>query len=106
MFNFSIDSRDLHSNQIDEDLSVNDIESYYEFVAEAVMGFENALEEHDEHDQEAGGAFEFKKVYFQLTIIEFKFEMVQSDSNFHPDIFTDSVQLGFPTKIPHPPMRA
>jgi hypothetical protein len=68
LFNFSIDSRDAHSDSVAEDLSYNDIESVYEFLTEGLLGVENAVEEHDERDQDDAGAFEFKKVYFAITI--------------------------------------
>lgn len=68
LLNFSIDSRDAHPDAVVEDLSFNDIESVYELLAEDVVGIENAVEEHDERDQEEGGSFEFKKVFFQVTI--------------------------------------
>ena len=64
LFNFSIDCRDANPDTIAEDLSINDIESFYEFLAEGLLGVENAVEEHDERDQEDGGSFEFKKFFF------------------------------------------
>lgn len=68
LFNFSIDSRDAHSDSVAEDLSVNDIESIYEFLSESVLGIENAVEEHDERDQDDGGSFEFKKFHLASLI--------------------------------------
>jgi hypothetical protein len=64
LLNFSIDNRDPNPDSVAEDLTVNDIESVYELLAESVAGVENAVEEHDERDQEDGGSFEFKKFYF------------------------------------------
>jgi hypothetical protein len=66
ILNFSIDSKDIDPDYIQEDLSLNDIESFYELILEEVIGIENAVEEHDEHDQEEGGAFDFEKVYLSL----------------------------------------
>jgi hypothetical protein len=63
IFNFSIDSRDANPDSLQEDLSFNDVESFYEFLLEDALGFENAVEEHDERDQEDGGAVEYKQVY-------------------------------------------
>lgn len=60
VFNFSIDSRDRAQDALTEDLSYNDIESFYEFFTEDLLGIENAVEEHEEHDQEDGGSIEFK----------------------------------------------
>ncbi len=63
ILNFSVDSRDASADDVAEDLSFNDIESAYEFIAEAVLGFENAVEEHDECDHDGGSTLEWEKVY-------------------------------------------
>lgn len=68
LFNFSIDCRDAQPDSVAEDLSYNDIESVLEFSLECLMGIENAVKEQDEHDQEDGGAFEFKKVFFETSL--------------------------------------
>lgn len=65
LFNFSIDSRDAQPDFVAEDLAFNDIESFYEFALEALAGIDNAVEEHEEHDQEEGGALDFKKCYLE-----------------------------------------
>jgi hypothetical protein len=76
LFNFSIDTRDANPDIIPEDLTVNDIESFIEFVTEDVFGFNNAIAEHDEHDADDGGSFEFIKMFFNkqipIFIAEFK----------------------------------
>jgi hypothetical protein len=74
LFNFSIDSRDAHPDSVAEDLSINDIESVYEFLTEHVLGIENAVEEHDERDQDDGGSFEFKKFFlsFRISVVQVK----------------------------------
>ena len=66
VFNFSIDSPDGHPDTVAEDLSVNDIESVYELVAETILGIENAVEERDERDPDDGSSFQFKKFYTTL----------------------------------------
>ena len=66
VFNFSIDSPDGHPDSVAEDLSVNDIESVYELVAETILGIENAVEERDERDPDDGSSFQFKKFYTTL----------------------------------------
>ena len=68
LFNYSIDSRDAHPDHIGEDLSFNDIESIFEFSLECLLGFENAIEEHDERDQDQAGAFDFHKVFYKPSI--------------------------------------
>lgn len=64
IFNFSIDSRDASPDHIAEDLSFNDVESFYEFILEDLVGIENAVEERDERDEDDGGSFQFKKFCF------------------------------------------
>jgi hypothetical protein len=63
ILNFSIDSPDAHPDNIAEDLAFNDIESFYEFILEDILGLEDAVAERDEHDPCDGGAFELKKVF-------------------------------------------
>lgn len=61
--NFSIDPRDAAPDNIPEDLTINDIESVSEFVAEVVFECPDAFGEHDERDSEEGGSFDFNKAY-------------------------------------------
>lgn len=79
IFNFSVDSRDAEPDSVQEDLTFNDIESFYEFLLEGALGIENAVAEHDEHDQDDGGAFEFKKNYLNIpqSSIVFKAYLIQ-----------------------------
>ncbi len=69
LLNFSIDSKDAHPDHIAEDLSYNDIESLVEFALEVVLGIENAVEEHEENDQDDGSSFEFKKFYCNAILV-------------------------------------
>lgn len=50
--NISVDTVDANPNHIPEDLSFNDQESIVEIVVEQVLGYENAIEEHDDTDTE------------------------------------------------------
>ncbi|PKQ46158.1 hypothetical protein [Confluentibacter flavum] len=50
--NISVDTVDPYPNYIAEDLSFNDQESIVEIIVEQVLGFENAIEEHDDPDTE------------------------------------------------------
>lgn len=70
ILNCSIDTPDAHPDFIPEDLAYNDIESISELVLEQMLGFENAIAEHDEHDTEDGGSFEIAKIllYYQSSI--------------------------------------
>jgi hypothetical protein len=53
ILNLSVDAVDALPAAIPEDLSFNEIESVVEFVLEDVLHIENALPEHDEHDETA-----------------------------------------------------
>jgi len=64
--NFSIDTSDLAPDSIPEDLSVNDIESVAEFVAEEVLDYNNTFTEHDERDAEDKGVRNFGKLFCPL----------------------------------------
>jgi hypothetical protein len=63
LFNFSIDPRDRQANFIPEDLSINEIESITEFLAEVLFCIDNAFAERDEPDTEDGGSLDFSKVF-------------------------------------------
>lgn len=52
LLNISVDSPDPNPEYIPEDLSINDQESIIEVVVEKILGFEDALEEYDDHDSE------------------------------------------------------
>ncbi len=61
LLNFSIDSQDPYPDDVAENLAFNDIESFYEFFTEALMGIEDAVEEHEERDMAEGGSFSYAK---------------------------------------------
>lgn len=52
LLNISVDTADPNPEHIPEDLSLNDQESIVEIVVEKVLGFENAIKEYDDHDNE------------------------------------------------------
>ena len=52
LLNISVDTVDAYPNRAAEDLSFNDQESIVEIVVEKVLGFEDAIEEHDDPDTE------------------------------------------------------
>ena len=62
--NISMDSKDSDPDSIPEDLSVNDIESISEFIAELVLGWQDAFSEHEEADNEGSGSPDYYKYYF------------------------------------------
>jgi hypothetical protein len=67
IFNLSVDVKDATDCYMPEDLSINDQESFIEIVVEKWLGYENALSEHDEPDQESGGTIDFQKVTYTNT---------------------------------------
>lgn len=102
ILNCSVDSPDVLPDHIPENLSDNDIESVSELILEHILGFENAISEHDEPDNNDGYSFEFAKIilYFQSTnlrVFSQIEELITTDkvsilyglsycSQFHPDI--------------------
>jgi hypothetical protein len=62
VLNLSIDTRDANPDCVPEDLSINDQETVFEFIMEYVLGYDNAVAEHDEQDSEDGGTLDFNKV--------------------------------------------
>lgn len=83
ILNCSIDTPDAHPDYVPEDLAYNDIESISELVLEQILGFENAVAEHDEHDTEDGTSFDIAKILlFYQSSFEFSIK--------HPHIFNFS----------------
>jgi len=52
LLNISVDTADPNPEHIPENLSINDQESIVEIVVEKILGYENAIEEYDDHDTE------------------------------------------------------
>lgn len=50
LLNISVDTPDLTSNLIPEDLSINDQESFVEIILEEILGYEDAIPEFDDPD--------------------------------------------------------
>lgn len=59
LINISIDSPDRQPHYLSEDLSFNEQESIVELLIEKVLGYENAILEHDDND--ASNKSNFKK---------------------------------------------
>jgi hypothetical protein len=64
LFNFSIDPRDMAPADIPENLALNDIESFAEFLCEEVLGLTDSFEETDEADANAESTDTIQKVFF------------------------------------------
>jgi hypothetical protein len=52
LLNISVDSADHNSQNIPKNLTINDQESIVEIFVEQVLGYENAIKEHDENHSE------------------------------------------------------
>jgi hypothetical protein len=71
ILNFSFDAPDATYDNIAEDLSFNEIESFTEWFAEDVLNIEDAFSEHDEQGDEENG--------FIKKIVDIKFYQVTFD---------------------------
>ncbi|KAB2805425.1 hypothetical protein [Phaeocystidibacter luteus] len=83
MLNLSVDSSDLYPNHIPEDLSINDQESIVEFFVETVLGFDEAIDEHDESD------FDHSEI-----VKVFKLDYFPTDSRNQLVVTTDNQSKG------------
>ncbi len=107
VLNFSIDSPDNHSDDIPEDLSYNDMESFFEIFVENFLGYEDAVEEHDEDDTDAGGSVDISKIVFfsdfqYIQTSHFKNRYLYTISKITP--YQDNLFIKFhPEIIPPPP---
>jgi hypothetical protein len=64
LFNFSIDPRDMAPTNIPENLALNDIESFAEFLCEEVLGLTDSFAETDEADANAESTDTIQKLFF------------------------------------------
>lgn len=81
LLNISVDAADPNPQNIPEDLTFNDQESIIEIVVEKVFGFEDAIEEYDDHDSEDPKA---KKTIDKINLtFHFSFVFTNSQSDFY-----------------------
>lgn len=52
LLNISVDTSNLLSNEVAENISLNHQESFVEIVVEKMLGYENAIAEQDDHDSD------------------------------------------------------
>jgi hypothetical protein len=71
ILNFSIDAPDVLNENITEDLSYNEIESFAEWIAEDILNIKNAFSESDEQGDEESG---FIKKYVEITFYKVIFQ--------------------------------
>ena len=74
MLNICIDSPDALPNDIPEDLSVNDQESLIELIVEKVLGYEEAIPEHDDGDPHQDTTVKGHIDHFVLPFFKSKFD--------------------------------
>src|SRR5690606_19106034 len=74
LLNISVDTVDAYPNRAAEDLSFNDQESIVEIVVEKVLGFEDAIEEHDDPDTEN----HTKKNNFKIDFVPICFYLLEN----------------------------
>lgn len=106
VLNCSVDAPDALPDCVPENLSFNDIESISELVLEQILGFENAVEEHEEPDAADGLSFEIAKIvlYYQSSHI---FSLSQNTN--HPTLglsvchYKDIYMTMFHPEIVSPP---
>ena len=71
ILNFSIDAPDVLNENITEDLSYNEIESFAEWIAEDILNIKNAFSESDEQGDEESG---FIKKHVEITFYKVIFQ--------------------------------
>ena len=103
IFNLSVDTKDTAPDYVPEDLAVNDQESFVELVLEKWVGIENAITEHDEPDQEDGGALDFKKInLIAQNFSHVNFATTEIDHVYSPEYIVSFQNPCFDI-IPRPP---
>jgi hypothetical protein len=103
IFNLSVDTKDAAPDYVPEDLAVNDQESFVELVLEKWVGIENAITEHDEPDQEDGGALDFKKInLITQNFSHINFATTEIDRVYSPEYIVSFQNPCFDI-IPRPP---
>lgn len=80
LLNISVDADDPHPQNILEDLTYNDQESIIEIFVEKILGFENAIEEYDDHDTEDHNTKNIDKLDL---IVHFSVEFTNSQPDYN-----------------------
>lgn len=87
LLNISVDTPDPYPEHIPEDLSFNDQESIVEIIVEKVLGYENAIEEYDDHDTKDHNEKKSVKidllVYQVATNEDFQRKLIEKKSLYH-----------------------
>lgn len=108
IFNCSVDMPDAAPQNVAENLSYNDMESFVELLLEYVLGFENAVSEYDDADNEDGTSFEIKNSLDIFTLPNFQisaviFSPTSSPNNDFISSYKDACDQFFYTPNSPPP---
>ncbi|RDI58259.1 hypothetical protein [Flavobacterium glaciei] len=78
LLNCSVDCSDITPPYIAEDLTINDQESIIEIVVEKVLGYENAIPENEDSDEENTGHFKktISIAFYVIPHLVFNFNMI------------------------------
>ncbi|MGM0634847.1 MAG: hypothetical protein ACQESK_02185 [Bacteroidota bacterium] len=100
-----MDSADIKPQHIPEDLSINDQESIIEIFVEKVLGYEDAIKEHDDHDPEDHNTTTNSKVdLISRSLFNFNFKnfVFEHKKQRFPD-FSSYPTVGFYDRYTPPP---
>lgn len=105
-FNLSVDAPDTQSDCIPEDITFNDQESFVELIVEKVLGYENAIEEHDDADDDSP-ELEINKQFKLYTNLLPKINFASSYIDLHHNTpFKEKTLSDFFREINPPPPKA
>jgi len=107
VFNCSVDTPDGTPSSKPEDLSINDMETIYELVVEKILGYTNAVPEHDEPgDEENNGINAKKAVDFYFYQLSLKLPLIHEQTAGKYCIFRDMYAEKFHPELTPPPPKA
>lgn len=104
LLNISVDTADPNPDHIPEDLSFNDQESIIEIVLEKILGYEDAIKEYDDHDNEEHNKQKNIKIDLLVHVIQadkFNHNLIDERKNLYPD-YEARLTKGF-NKLDSPP---
>jgi hypothetical protein len=107
ILNCSIDTPDGIPSSQPEDLTINDIETVYELVVEKLLGYENAVPEHDEPGDEENNRINAKKtVDFYYSQFSLNLPPIHKQSAERYCLFKDTYYKQFHPELTPPPPKA
>ncbi|MDX1651613.1 MAG: hypothetical protein R3277_03915 [Brumimicrobium sp.] len=87
LLNLSAETIDKNPSHLPEDLTVNDQESIVEIILEKILGYENAISEHEDNDTgQRGKKSSFKPDLASIFIpVAEPVQILSADQSFFPD---------------------